>query len=203
MPGHTDLLLDADCPPFYLPEFEDACRWIIEEYDVPFHRLAIFLPCAVRKPYSTSPSHRLFLHVIESIIPADHYHIVVFGTCGTVPAELERMYPFSSYRYMLGNCGVERIKDDFLEIETHRLAGYLRKTEKTYEFRVAYCIGLFREAMIRASRRSNIPIDLLLPSMGTVERMRNPDRPFPDGSLSMDEYITEFRNELSSFYRNI
>ena len=104
---------------------------------------------------------------------------------------------------MLGNCGVERIKDDFLEIETGRLAGYLKKTEKVYEFRVAYCIGLFREAMIRASRRSNITIDLLLPSMETIERMHNSNRSFPDGSLSMDEYITEFRRKLTSFYRNI
>lgn len=203
MPGYTNMLQEADRPPFYLPEFEDAYRWIIEEYDVPSHRLAIFIPCAVRKPYSTSPSHRLFLNVIESIIKPDHYHLVVFGTCGTVPAELEHMYPFPNYRYMLGNCDVERIKDDFLEIETDRLLGYLKKTEKVYEFRVAYCIGLFREAMIRASRRSNIPIDLLLPSMDTIERMHNSNRSFPDGSLSMDEYITEFRSELTSFYRNI
>jgi len=203
MSRDKNTFLNPDSPPFYLPEFEAAYRWIIEEYTIPPRPVAIFVPCAVKKPYSTSPSHRLFSRVIESVFRPENYHRVIFGTCGTVPAELELMYPFSSYRYMLGNCGIERVKDDFLEIETERLAGFLKKTEDIYEFRIAYCIGLFRKAMIRASRRSKIPIDLLLPSTRAIERMRNSDHSFPDGSLSMDEYINEFRNELISFSRNL
>ena len=202
MAGHTQFTRLKN-PPFYLPEFEDAYRWIIDRYTIAPRRMAIFLPCAVKKPYSTSPSHRLFRKVIESACSPDDYHLVIFGTCGTVPAELELMYPFSSYRYMLGNCDEERIKNDFLEIETERIAGFLKKTEEIYEFRVAYCIGLFREAMIAASRRSGISVDLLLPSNHVIGCIRDSDRSFPDGSLSMDEYINEFRTELVLFSRKL
>ncbi|PKL59336.1 MAG: tRNA-ribosyltransferase, partial [Methanomicrobiales archaeon HGW-Methanomicrobiales-4] len=51
-------------PPFYLPEFEDSYRYIIDEYEVTPRDIAIFIPCAVRKPYSSSPSH----HYIRAII---------------------------------------------------------------------------------------------------------------------------------------
>jgi len=47
-------------PPFFLPEFEEAFRYIIRTYEPPEREIAIFLPCALRKPYSKSPSHRLF-----------------------------------------------------------------------------------------------------------------------------------------------
>jgi archaeosine synthase len=202
MPGHSNKSTLLQPPPFYLPEFEDAYRWIIDQYHIAPRRIAIFLPCAVKKPYSRSPSHRLFRNTIESVCRPEDYHIVIFGTCGTVPSELELMHPFSSYRYMLGNCDEERIKNDFLEIETDRIAGYLKKTEGAYKFRVAYCIGLFREAMVAASRRSGIHIDLLLPSDQVIESIRDVDRSFPDGSLSMPEYINEFRNGLVVISRN-
>ncbi len=183
-------------PPFYLPEFEEAFRYIVGEYDIKPGKIGIFIPCAVKKPYSTSPSHRLFRKVIDSVLEPGDYRIIIFGTCGTVPAELEKMYPYAHYHYMLGNCPDIRIKDDFLRIETHRIATFLERTKTCYQKRIAYCIGIFREAMIMGSIRSGIPVDLLLPTNPTIERLRDIDCPFPDGSLSMQEYIEEFRSGL-------
>src|SRR5512137_1242352 len=120
-PG-TPLLTD---PPFYLPEFEESYRYIIDEYEVSPREIAIFIPCAVRKPYSTSPSHQLIRMIISQVLAPSRYHIVVFGTCGIVPAELEEMYPYAHYRYMLGKCKDQKVLDDFLRIETARVAGYL------------------------------------------------------------------------------
>ena len=105
---------DLTDPPFYLPQFEAAYRYIIEEYTVFPRETAIFIPCAVRKPYSSSPSHQLFHRLFAEVSPDPAaYHVVIFGTCGTVPAELELMYPFAHYHYMLGNVKDQRIKDDF------------------------------------------------------------------------------------------
>jgi len=182
-------------PPFYLQDFEDAYRYIIEEYYIEPSGIGIFIPCAVRKPYSTSPSHRLFRKIFSEIFNESEYHVTIFGTCGTVPAELELMYPYAQYHYMLGKCSDPRIKNDFLKIETYRLKGYLEKTRDTYEYRVAYCIGIFREAMIRASDETGIPVTLY-PTVPTIERMYDDDCPFPEGSLSMQEYIDEFREGL-------
>jgi hypothetical protein len=120
------------------------------------------------QPYSTSPSHRLFRGVLDRVLAPEEYQLLIFGTCGVVPAELERMYPFAHYRYMLGNVHDERVRRDFLEIETDRLATFLTATRGLYERRAAYCIGLFREAMVRAVAQSGVRLDLLLPSEPSI-----------------------------------
>ena len=183
-------------PPFYLREFEDAFRYIIDDYHIPPHDIGVFVPCAVRKPYSASPSHRLFREVLNAVYHDTSYHVIVFGTCGTVPAELEHMYPYAQYHYMLGKCTDQRVKDDFLKIETYRLTEYLEKTRGTYQVRIAYCIGAFRRAMVQAAEKTGTDV-LLYPTDAMIERMYDADRPFPQGSLSMQEYMDEFTEGLA------
>lgn len=191
-------------PPFYLPEFERSYRYIIDEYSVEPREIGIFIPCAVRKPYSTSPSHQLIRMIISQVLDPSQYHIIVFGTCGIVPAELEEMYPYAHYRYMLGKCTDETIRQDFLKIETGRVAEYLEKTRDAYRFRIGYCLGLFREALIRGSEQAGIPIDLLLPSREKINKIiEEEDCSFQEGSLSMDDYLGEFCEELIQFRNSL
>ncbi|MEI6842858.1 MAG: DUF5591 domain-containing protein [Methanomicrobiales archaeon] len=179
-------------PPFYLPEFETSYRYIIDEYEVAPRDIAIFMPCAVRKPYSTSPSHRVIRKIISGIFEPQDYHIVIFGTCGIVPAELEEMYPYAHYKYMLGKCKDEKIQADFLKIETGRVKGYMEKTRNVYKYRLAYCIGVFREALILGSKEAGVPIDMVLPTRDMINKIIEEDCPFEEGSLLMDEYLEEF-----------
>jgi predicted RNA-binding protein len=191
-------------PPFYLPEFERSYRYIIDEYEVEPREIAIFMPCAVRKPYSQSPSHQLIRMIVGQVLDPSQYHIVVFGTCGIVPAELEEMYPFAHYKYMLGKCSDETIRADFLTIETERVAGYLEKTRHTYRYRIGYCLGLFREALVRGSEKAGVPIDLILPSREKIDRViEEEDCTFQEGSLSMDDYLGEFCDELVRFRNTV
>ncbi|MBN1167786.1 MAG: DUF5591 domain-containing protein [Methanospirillaceae archaeon] len=190
-------------PPFYLPDFEVAYRYIIDEYEVAPRELAIFIPCAIRKPYSTSPSHRIIRKIISDLLDSSRYHIVIFGTCGILPAELETMYPYAHYRYMLGKVRDPTIQQDFLRIETERVAGYLKKTQYTYKRRIAYCIGLFRRAFIEGSEKSGIPIDLILPSQDIIDTIIKSDGSFPEGSLCMDEYLQEFYQALATIKQSM
>ena len=191
-------------PPFYLQEFEESYRYIIDEYEIAPRQIAIFMPCAVRKPYSRSPSHQLIRSVIGQVLKPDQYHIVIFGTCGIVPAELEKMYPYAHYSYMLGKCRDKKVLDDFLAIETDRIAGYLEKTRHLYTYRIAYCIGLFRQALLRASEKSGVPFDMILPSRDLIDRIvEEGDCVFEEGSLSMDEYLGEFCDSLIRFRNRI
>ncbi|MBP2145035.1 archaeosine synthase [Methanofollis sp. W23] len=178
-------------PPFFRPEFEEAYQFILHHYQVPAREVAVFVPCSVKKPYSTSPSHRLFDRVIFQALPPEEVHVVVFGTCGVVPRELELMYPYASYRYMLGRCPDPAVHRSFLRIETVRLEGYLKKTAGTYRHRVAYCLGEFRKAMQAASARTGVPVTLA-PSDELIAACRDPAARFPDGSLSTAEYLEEF-----------
>jgi len=187
-------------PPFYLEEFEQSYRYIIDEYEVRPRDIAIFMPCAVRKPYSTSPSHQLIRMIISQVFDESQYHIVIFGTCGIVPAELETMYPYAHYKYMLGKVSDEKIKADFLRIEADRVAGYLEKTRHLYKYRIAYCIGLFREALLRGSEKSGVKIDRMLPTRDRINRVIEEEEcRFQEGSLSMDDYLGEFCDELLRF----
>jgi len=183
-------------PPFYLPEFEESYRYIIDDYDVPPRDIAIFIPCAVRKPYSSSPSHRIMRKIIDDVLSPDQYHIVIFGTCGILPSELETMYPYAHYHYMLGKVKDQKIQEDFLRIETDRVAGYLKKTRDVYKRRIAYCIGPFRKAFIQGSDRAGVQIDLILPSKDIIDKIMELDCPFQEGSLNMEEYLEEFHSGL-------
>jgi archaeosine synthase len=195
--GQKDFLTG---PPFYLEEFETSYRYIIDTYEVAPRDIAIFLPCAVRKPYSASPSHQLIRMVISQVFNPSQYHLVIFGTCGIVPAELEEMYPFAHYKYMLGKCKDKKVLEDFLNIETGRVAGYLDKTRDIYKYRIGYCLGIFREALIRGSQEAGVPIDLILPSRDMIDRIiEEEDCVFEEGSLSMEEYLGEFCYELIRF----
>src|SRR5208337_1703767 len=187
-------------PPFYLQEFEQSYWFIIDEYEIEPRDIGIFMPCAVRKPYSTSPSHQLIRMIISQVFDESQYHIVIFGTCGIVPAELETMYPYAHYKYMLGKCNDEKIKADFLSIEADRIAGYLDKTRHLYRYRIAYCIGLFREALIRGSVKAGVKIDLFLPTKNLINRVIEEEEcRFQEGSLSMDGYLGEFCDGLIQF----
>ena len=138
--------------------------------------------------------------IISQVLDPSQYHIVIFGTCGIVPAELETMYPYAHYKYMLGKCNDDKIRQDFLRIETERVAGYLDKTRNTYRYRIAYCLGLFREALIRGSKESGVPVDLILPTRDRINKIIEEEEcTFQEGSLSMDEYLGEFCDELVKF----
>ncbi|MCX6681667.1 MAG: DUF5591 domain-containing protein [Methanoregula sp.] len=198
--GQHAILTD---PPFYLPEFEKSYRYIIDQYEVTSRDIAIFLPCAVKKPYSASPSHQLIRMIISQVFDPSQYHIVIFGTCGIVPAELETMYPYAHYKYMLGKCNDDKVKDDFLRIETERVAGYLGKTRNVYKYRIGYCLGVFREALIHGSKEAGVPIDIILPTHDIINKViEEGDCSFQEGSLSMDEYLGEFCDKLIRF-RNL
>ncbi|HVP94955.1 MAG TPA: DUF5591 domain-containing protein [Methanoregulaceae archaeon] len=184
-------------PPFYIPEFEQSYRYIIDEYTINPRDVAIFMPCAMTKPYSASPSHRIIRNIIADVLDEGRYHIVIFGTCGIVPAELETMYPFTHYRYMLGKCKDGKVLDDFVRIETDRIAGYLKKTRNDYRYRIGYSIGIFREALIRGAAKANVPLDMVFPSRDSINRVvEEEDCPFQEGSLLMDDYLLEFYKGL-------
>jgi len=191
-------------PPFYLPEFEKSHRYIIDQYHVIPKDIAIFMPCAIRKPYSKSPSHQLIRSIISQVLDPSRYHIVIFGTCGIVPAELEEMYPYAHYHYMLGKCKDQKVLDDFLQIETGRVAGYLDKTRDIYKYRIGYCIGLFRQALIQGSQKAGVPLDLILPTRDMINKViEEGDCIFEEGSLSMEEYLGEFCDELIKFRNSL
>jgi len=52
--------------------------------------------------------------------------------------------------------------------------------------------------MARAVVRSGVEIDLLLPTDPAIQRVYDPDCPFPEGSLSRAEYLAELERGLAA-----
>ena len=177
------------------PDMARANEWILREYRAPVRDFCVFVPCAKHKPYHLSPSHRMYDRVIFSILEPEEVHVVVFGTCGVTPRELDTEYPFTDYEFMLGRCDVAAVKDEFVRNESRKLAAYLEKTRDSYRHRVAYCTGDFRRAMEKALTLTDIPVTIV-PKAETLEANVQPDKRFKYGSLSRRPYLQDLADVL-------
>ena len=177
------------------PDMVRANEWIVSEYEIPSREICIFVPCSKKKPYHESPSHQKFDEIIFSKLMDKDVHMVTFGTCGVVPRELDVEYPFMNYSFMMGQCNIAKVKRDFLKIETKRIADYLEYTKENYNYRIAYCIGDFREAMIRAAELTQIPV-IIVPKSETIEKNIQPNKKFIYNSLSCSDYLSDFSQAI-------
>jgi predicted RNA-binding protein len=187
--------LDTDMV-IYHPDMIRANEWILNEYEPPVRDFCIFVPCSKKKPYHESPSHKIFDKLIFSILKPENVHIVVFGTCGITPRELDTQYPFMNYQFMMGKCNVSKIKRDFIRMESERLARYLEKTKNNYKYRIAYCIGDFRKAMEKAAEMTSVSVTIV-PKMQTIEKNIQPSKHFIYGSLNQKEYLEDLAEAIS------
>ena len=180
------------------PDMIRAAEWVLTEYEPPERDICIFVPCSMTKPYHESPSHKIFDKIIFNHLNDDQVHVVVFGTCGIAPRELDTEYPFMDYKFMLGRCDVPRIKREFHKFESQRLARYLKKTVGHYMHRIAYCIGDFRAAMEKAVELSGVEVDIV-PTKQSIEHVFDPDLKFGYGSLHMEQYLKDFDEAICRF----
>ncbi len=192
----SSLPLDTD-EIIYHPDMIRANEWVLCEYEAPVREFCIFVPCAKKKPYHESPSHKIFDKVIFGMLEPEDVHIVVFGTCGIAPRELDTEYPFMDYQFMLGKCNVAKIKRDFIKMESQRLSQYLEKTRYNYKHRIAYCIGDFRKAMELAVEMSGIEV-IIVPKEDTINAHVQPGKKFIYGSLNQASYLQDFSDSIAN-----
>ncbi|WP_406671342.1 DUF5591 domain-containing protein [Methanolobus sp. ZRKC4] len=181
----------------YHPDMIRANEWVLNEYEAPHRDVCIFVPCSKKKPYHESPSHKIFDRLIFSILKPEDVHIVVFGTCGVTPRELDTEYPFMDYQFIMGKCSVATVKRDFIKMESERLATYLEKTRDNYKHRIAYCIGDFRKAMEKALEMTDVEV-VLVPKEYTVNAHVQPGKKFIYGSLNQASYLQDFSNSIAT-----
>ncbi len=69
---------------------------VLERYTPPTRRILLILPCASKKPYSISRTHRKFISAIADY--RGHVHeLILTSPLGVVPRELELVYPAAFY----------------------------------------------------------------------------------------------------------
>jgi predicted RNA-binding protein len=181
----------------YHPDMMRANEWVLTEYEPPVRDICIFVPCSKKKPYHESPSHKIFDRVIFGLLEPEQVHVVVFGTCGVTPREIDTEYPFMDYQFIMGKCNVAMVKRDFLKMESERLAAYLEKTRDNYKHRIAYCIGDFRKAMEKALEMTDVEV-IIVPKEETILQNLQSERKFIYGSLNQKKYLKDFYDAIAS-----
>lgn len=192
----SDLPLDTQ-ELIYHPDMMRANEWVLTEYEPPVRDICIFVPCSKKKPYHESPSHKVFDRVIFGLLEPEQVHVVVFGTCGVTPREIDTEYPFMDYQFIMGKCNVAMVKRDFLKMESERLAAYLEKTRDNYKHRIAYCIGDFRKAMEKALEMTDVEV-VIVPKEETILQNLQSQRKFIYGSLNQKKYLKDFYDAIAS-----
>jgi predicted RNA-binding protein len=192
----SDLPLDTQ-ELIYHPDMIRANEWVLTEYEPPVRDICIFVPCSKKKPYHESPSHKIFDRVIFGLLEPEQVHVVVFGTCGVTPREIDTEYPFMDYQFIMGKCNVAMVKRDFLKMESERLAAYLEKTRDNYKYRIAYCIGDFRKAMEKALEMTDVEV-VIVPKEETILQNLQSQRKFIYGSLNQKKYLKDFYDAIAS-----
>ncbi len=124
---------------------------IRERYTPPDLDVLLLLPCAARKPYSTSQSHQKFILTLGKYRKFVH-EVIITSPLGIVPRELELTYPAAHYD--------TAVTGHWDEEEKAWVSGCLEDYLSKYNYKaiVAHVEGAYREICERVARKLGIEI---------------------------------------------
>lgn len=183
-------------------EIARFARRIQERYMPPELDVLLILPCAARKPYSTSQSHQKFILSLGKYRKFVH-EMILTSPLGIVPRELELTYPAAHYDTAVTGHWDEEEKawvSGCLEV-------YLSKHR--YKAVVAHVEGAYREICERVSSKLGIEIiytakESLL-SMEALSNLKNviesicTDSAFSKKNLSAEEEKKNFLRAIADY----
>ena len=112
------------------PHFEKWQKWLLEEYNSPKDKIALFIPCAAIKPYYNSPIHKIINSTLKQY--ENKIHKIVISNAGVIPYEFSDKYPFDSYDWNPLSES-ESIKNKYYNVIKDRIQDYLEIHEyKSY-----------------------------------------------------------------------
>lgn len=110
----------------------------------PIGDVVVILPCSMRKPYSSSKSHTIFMRATKNVQEA-----ILTSPFGVCPREMERTYPIQSYDTsttgnwskeeidVTGECLRDYVKDK--DVIAHVSGGYREVCEKYLDNAIYTC----------------------------------------------------------------
>lgn len=114
------------------PYFEVWQDWLIRWYRPPkTKKTLLFLPCAYKKPYSESETHRAIIKALESTGKRSGIHEVMLSNAGVIPREFEDDYPHNAYDWN-EKLETEEIKERYIQLTAERISRYMTAHGKHY-----------------------------------------------------------------------
>jgi hypothetical protein len=85
-----------------------------------------------------------------------------------------------------------------LKLKPNGSPSFILKTQESYQIRIAYSISIFKGALERACLRSGVVFDFIPPPGFSSTAITISTAGFQKESLSMQEYLSEFRKTLAA-----
>ncbi len=115
------------------PHFELWQDYFARFYEPPAGlEVALFVPCAFRKPYRFSQLHKAIFGVLEKLKVFSRLHVIVISSPGVIPYEFSNHYPFTSYDWPEWEETPE-IKKRYIEVTQARIEKYFHAHGKHYK----------------------------------------------------------------------
>jgi archaeosine synthase len=100
-------------------------------------RVLLLLPCAYKKPYRESETHRKIIETLEKTGLRGRIHEVMLSNAGAIPREFEDEYPFNAYDWSEEEETPE-VKDRYIQVTSDRIRRYLESHGGCYEKVLCY-----------------------------------------------------------------
>jgi uncharacterized radical SAM superfamily protein len=115
--------------PFYEVWQDYICRF----YEPPAGMdIALFIPCAFRKPYYKSRLHRAIHDKLRDLPARPRLHLIVISSPGVIPYELANFYPFNRYDWPEFE-ETPTIKKKYIQVTQRRIERYLKHHARRYK----------------------------------------------------------------------
>ncbi|MGA9189142.1 MAG: archaeosine synthase subunit alpha [Methanosarcina sp.] len=177
-------------------------RRVEERYTPPDLDILLLLPCAARKPYSTSQSHQKFILALGKYRKFIH-EVILTSPLGIVPRELELTYPASHYD--------TAVTGHWDEEEKAWVSGCLEAYLSKYRYKavVAHVEGAYREIcervasklgieIVYTARESLVSMEALSNLKNTVESLCTAEN-FSKKSLNAEEGKKNFLRAIAGY----
>lgn len=179
------------------PYFEVWQDWLIRWYEPPkTKKTLLFLPCAYRKPYSESETHKKIISALEETGKRGTLHEVMLSSAGVIPREFEDRYPFNAYDWEEKKETPE-IKKRYVQVTEERIIKYLLAHEEHYVKLLCYLKydSESYQALEKAAREAGLNLTNLL-SEGTYKKIRDEKKP-----LTREEALKELSQGIKNEVR--
>ena len=135
------------------------CRWF-----KPVQDTILFLPCAYKKPYSESKTHKNIIEILDKLKLYKRMHQVMLSNAGVVPREFERYYPFADYDWD-EKLETPEIKARYVEVTKNRIKKYL----KSKNYNKIYCFLKYNSESCKALEEACNELNLKFENLLTGE----------------------------------
>jgi len=95
-------------------------------------RVLLFLPCAFKKPYSESETHKAIAGALNRAGARGRLHEVMLSNAGVIPREFEDCYPFNAYDWD-EKLETPEVKERYIEVTARRIGDYLKAHSSYYD----------------------------------------------------------------------